>query len=446
VVTSRRALLQSLLPLPLLPHLGRALEAGLAPIGGPPAPVAQADPDPSHWRRQFPALAQSVDGRPLAYLDSAATAQRPEPVIEAISDFYRRDNANPGRTLHTLARRADEAYEGARRTVAGFIGAADPLEVVFTRGTTEAINLVATAWGGASLRAGDEVLLTIAEHASSMLPWQLAARRAGASVRYVDVSDDGRVEPASLADQLTARTRIVVCTHVSNVLGVINPARELCAAARKAGVTVLLDAAQSVPHFPVNVADLGCDFLAFSGHKMMGPMGSGVLWGRHALLDAMPPYQAGSNMAHDADLERADYAPGALRFGAGTPSVADAVGLAAAIRFLEGLDRDTVWRRERALVAHALDRLGAVPGLRILGSARPEDRIGVFSFVLEGKEPAAVLAELDRRGIAIRAGDLASLPLLRRFGVTRAARASLYLYTTEAEVDRLADALTEIAK
>jgi cysteine desulfurase/selenocysteine lyase len=279
-----------------------------------------------------------------------------------------------------------------------------------------------------------------------MLPWQLAARRAGASVRYVDVSDDGRVEPASLADQLTARTRIVVCTHVSNVLGVINPARELCAAARKAGVTVLLDAAQSVPHFPVNVADLGCDFLAFSGHKMMGPMGSGVLWGRHALLDAMPPYQAGSNMAHDADLERADYAPGALRFGAGTPSVADAVGLAAAIRFLEGLDRDTVWRRERALVAHALDRLGAVPGLRILGSARPEDRIGVFSFVLEGKEPAAVLAELDRRGIAIRAGDLASLPLLRRFGVTRAARASLYLYTTEAEVDRLADALTEIAK
>ena len=297
----------------------------------------------------------------------------------------------------------------------------------------------------ASLSASID-LLTVAEHASSMLPWQLAARRAGASVRYVDVSDEGRVEPASLAGQLTARTRIVVCTHVSNVLGVINPARELCAIAREAGVTVLVDAAQSVPHFPVSVADLGCDFLAFSGHKMMGPMGSGVLWGRRALLDAMPPYQAGSNMAHDADLERADYAPGALRFGAGTPSVADAVGLAAAIRFLEGLDRDIVWRREKALVAHALDRLDAVPRLRILGSARPEDRIGVFSFVLEGKEPAAVLAELDRRGIAIRAGDLASLPLLRRVGVTRAARASLYLYTTEAEVDSLADALTEIAK
>ena len=446
MVTSRRALLQSLLPLPLLPHLGHALEAGLAPIGGPPSALAQADPDPSHWRRHFPALAQSVNGRPLAYLDSAATAQRPDAVIEAISAFYRQDNANPGRTLHTLARRANEAYESARHTVAGFIGATDPLEIVFTRGTTEAINLVATAWGGANLRPGDEVVLTIAEHASSMLPWQLAARRAGASVRYVDVSDEGRVEPANLARHLTARTRIVVCTHVSNVLGVINPARELCAVAREAGVTVLLDAAQSVPHFPVNVEDLGCDFLAFSGHKMMGPMGCGVLWGRRALLDAMPPYQAGSNMAHDADLESADYAPGALRFGAGTPSVADAVGLAAAIRFLEALDREAVWRRERALVAHAIDRLGAVPGLRILGSMRPEDRIGVFSFVLEGKEPAAVLAELDGRGIAIRAGDLASLPLLRRFGVTRAARASLYLYTTESEVDRLADALTEVAK
>ena len=402
-------------------------------------------PDLAQWRRHFPALAQSVEGRPLAYLDTAATAQRPDAVIEAITGFYRHDNANPGRTLHTLARRADEAYEGARRAVAGFIGAGDPLEVVFTRGTTEAINLVATAWGGANLRPGDEVLLTVAEHASSMLPWQLAARRAGASVRYVDVSDDGKVEPSRLSEHLTPRTRIVVCTHVSNVLGVINPARELCAVAREAGAAVLLDAAQSVPHFPVDVADLGCDFLAFSGHKMMGPMGCGVLWGRRSLLDAMPPYQAGSNMAHDADLEHADYAPGALRFGAGTPSVADAVGLAAAVRFLEGLGREVVWRRERALVAYALDRLAGVPGLRILGTTRGEDRIGVFSFVLDRTEPATVVTELDRRGIAIRAGDLASLPLLRRFGVTRAARASLYLYTTEQEVDRLADALTKLA-
>jgi cysteine desulfurase / selenocysteine lyase len=412
---------------------------------GSASTAASPSPDPVQWRRHFPALAQSVEGRPLAYLDTAATAQRPDAVIEAITRFYRQDNANPGRTLHTLARRADEAYEGARRAMAGFIGAADPLEVIFTRGTTEAINLVATAWGGAHLQPGDEVLLTVAEHASSMLTWQLAARRAGASVGYVDVSDDGRIEPSRLREQLTPRTRIVVCTHVSNVLGVINPVRELCAVAREAGATVLLDAAQSVPHFPVDVADLGCDFLAFSGHKMMGPMGCGVLWGRRSLLDAMLPYQAGSNMAHDVDLERADYGPGALRFGAGTPSVADAVGLAAAVRFLEALGRETVWRRERALVGYALDRLAAVPGLRILGSTRAEDRIAVFTFVLDQADPSTVLAELDRRGIAIRAGDLASLPLLRRFGLTRAARASLYLYTTEQEVDRLADALTEVA-
>ena len=442
MLTSRRALIQSLLPLPLLPHLAHAADAGL--LAGPSAGGPTGGP--TEWRRHFPALGQTVNGHPLAYLDTAATAQRPDAVIDAVSAFYRTDNANPGRTLHSVARRAYDAYEDARRTVARFIGAGDPLEVIFTRGTTEAINLVATAWGGANLRTGDEVLLTVAEHASSMLPWQLAARRSGAMLRYLEVEDDGRLDPGRLARSLSPRTRVFVCTHVSNVLGVINPARELCQVARQAGVTVLLDAAQSVPHFPVDVADMGCDFLAFSGHKMMGPMGCGVLWGRRALLDAMPPYQAGSNMAHDADFDRADYAPGALRFGAGTPSVADAVGLAAAIGFLERLGRAEAWARERILVAHALRRLSAVPGIRILGSARPEDRIGVFSFVVDGTEPEALLVKLDQRGIAIRAGDLASLPLLRRFGVSRAARASLYLYTTEDEVDRLSDALTALAR
>jgi cysteine desulfurase / selenocysteine lyase len=445
MLTSRRALLQSLLPLPLLPHIAHSPQTGVA-LGRASAPQPDAPAGPADWRRHFPALAQTVEGRPLAYLDTAATAQRPDVVIEAITAFYRQDNANPGRTLHTLARRAYDVYEDARRSVARFIGAGDPLEVTFTRGTTEAINLVASAWGGANLRPGDEVLLTVAEHASSMLPWQLAARRAGAGVRYLDVEDDGRLDPGRLARTLTPRTRIFVCTHVSNVLGVINPARELCHVARNAGVPVLLDAAQSVPHFPVDVADLGCDFLAFSGHKMMGPMGCGVLWGRRALLNAMPPYQAGSNMAHDADFETADYAPGALRFGAGTPSVADAVGLAVAIRFLEGLGRAEVWSRERSLVAHALGRLTAVPGLRILGSTAREERIAVFSFVLEGRAPEVLLTELNRQGIAIRAGDLASLPLLRRFGVTRAARASLYLYTMEEEVDRLADALGAVIR
>jgi cysteine desulfurase/selenocysteine lyase len=443
MITSRRALIQSLLPLPLLPHLAHA-EAGV--LAGLSSGSQAAASGPAEWRSHFPALAQSVNGHPLAYLDTAATAQRPDVVIDAVTTFYRSDNANPGRTLHAVARRAYEAYEGARRTVARFIGAGDPLEVVFTRGTTEAINLVATAWGGANLRAGDEVLLTVAEHASSMLPWQLAARRAAATVGYLDVEDDGRLDPERLARSIGPRTRVFVCTHVSNVLGVINPARELCAVARKAGVTVLLDAAQSVPHFPMDVTELDCDFLAFSGHKMMGPMGCGVLWARRALLDTMPPYQAGSNMAHDVEFDRADYSPGALRYGAGTPSVADAVGLAAAIGFVERLGRAEIWARERALVAHALGRLAAVPGLRILGSTRADDRIGVFSFVIEGREPDAVLTELDGKGIAIRAGDLASLPLLRRFGVSRAARASLYLYTTEDEVDRLADALTALTR
>jgi cysteine desulfurase/selenocysteine lyase len=445
MVTSRRALIQSLLPLPLLPHLNHALDAGVV-AGLSPAGQTGAPAGPAEWRRHFPALAQTVNGHPLAYLDTAATAQRPNAVIDAVTAFYRMDNANPGRTLHAVARRAYEAYEGARRTVARFIGAADPLEVIFTRGTTEAINLVASAWGGTNLRTGDEVLLTVAEHASSMLPWQLAARRAGATLRYLEVEDDGRLDPARLARSLGPRTRVFVFTHVSNVLGVINPARELCEVARTAGVTVLLDAAQSVPHFRVDVAELGCDFLAFSGHKMMGPMGCGVLWGRRALLDAMAPYQAGSNMAHDVEFDGADYAPGALRFGAGTPNVADAVGLAAAIGFVERLGRAEVWARERSLVAHALRRLGAVPRLRLLGSSRPDDRIGVFSFVVEGTEPEAVLTELDRQGIAIRAGDLASLPLLRRFGVSRAARASLYLYTTEEEVDRLAHALSGLSR
>jgi cysteine desulfurase/selenocysteine lyase len=442
MITSRRALIQSLLPLPLLPHLGHAAEAGL--LAGTAA--ADAAAGPAEWRRHFPALAQTVAGYPLAYLDTAATAQRPDAVVESMTAFYRTDNANPGRTLHALARRAFDAYEGARRAVARFIGADDPLEVIVTRGTTEAINLVASAWGGVNLRPGDEVLLTVAEHASSMLPWQLAAHGAGATLRYLDVGDDGHLHPEQLAARLTPRTRIFVFTHVSNVLGVINPARELCQVARQAGVTVLLDAAQSVPHFPVDVNELGCDFLAFSGHKMMGPMGCGVLWGRRPLLDAMAPYQAGSNMAHEVDFESADYSPGALRFGAGTPSVADAVGLAAAVAFLERLGRAEVWARERTLVTYALGRLGDVPRLRILGSTRPDDRIGVFSFVVDGTEPDAVLTELDRKGIAIRAGDLASLPLLRRFGVSRAARASLYLYTTEEELDRLADALTALSR
>ena len=399
----------------------------------------------SPWRERFPALDQRVNGHPLTYLDSAASTQRPVEVIDAIAEFYRRDNANPSATLHTLARRANDRYEGARTTVARFIHAHDASEVVFTRGTTEAINLVATAWGGANLKPGDEILLGTAEHASNMVPWQLAARRTGASLRFFGIADDGRVRLEELESGLASRPRLVAFAHVSNVLGLINPAKEMCARARAAGATVLIDAAQSVPHFPVDVQDLGCDFLAFSGHKMLGPMGVGVLWGRRELLDAMPPYQGGSNMAHgvgtDPEGLEAHLAHGAHKFGAGTPNVSGPVGLAAAIRFLRALGQRAIWDHEQRLTRQALERLRAVPGLRLLGSADPQDRISVFSFTVEGVPPLEVVRAADRRGIALRAGDLASLPLLARLGTASAARASAYLYNMPEDIDRLGDAL-----
>lgn len=403
-------------------------------------------PDQRAWRSQFPALAQNVNGFPLAYLDTAATAQRPSIVTKAVVDFYERDNANPGRSLHTLARRADTDYENSRRTAATFINAADPLEIVFTRGTTEAINLVATAWGAANLRPGDEVLLTVSEHASNMLPWQLAAKRANATVRYLGIDDEGHLRLDQFNSLLTPRTKVFSFMHVSNVLGLINPAKELCALARRSGAITIVDAAQSVPHFRVDVQDIGCDFLAFSGHKMMGPMGTGVLWGRRALLDAMPPYQVGSNMAHEVSLDSADYSPGALKFGAGTPNVSGPVGLAAAMRFLDTVGYGALREHEEMLTRHALSRLGVLPRVRILGPTVATERIGVLSFVVGGMQAQDVVTALDAKGIAIRGGDLASLPLLKRLGVRNAARASIYLYTTVEEIDRLADALSGLPR
>ncbi len=414
------------------------------------ASVRGSVPAPWPWRDRFPALDQRINGHPLVYLDSAATTQRPVDVIDAVADFSRRDNANPSGTLHTLARRAHEHLEGARRTVAEFIGAKDPGEVIFTRGTTEAINLVAAAWGTANLRRGDRILLGVAEHASNMVPWQLAARRSGASLEYFGVGDDGRVRLDELEAGLASRPRLVAFAHVSNVLGLINPAREMCARARQAGATVLMDAAQSLPHFPVDVRDLGCDFLAFSAHKMLGPMGVGVLWGRRELLDAMPPYQGGSNMAHGVGTDPAGLdmhlSEGAHKFGAGTPNVSGPVGLAAAIRFLRQVGPGALWEHEQAITRHALARLREVPGLRLLGRGEPGDRISVFSFTLEGWSGPEIAVALDRRGIAARGGDLASLPLLRRLGTDSAARASAYLYTTRDDIDRLGAALDRLAR
>jgi cysteine desulfurase/selenocysteine lyase len=394
-------------------------------------------------RAQFPLLEERMNGRPVAYLDSAATTQRPKTVLDALTNFYLHDNANPAKALHQLARRSAGFYEEARATVAKFLNARGPEEIVFTRGTTEAINLVAWSWGSANLSGGDEILITISDHYSNLVPWQLAARRANATVRVLDVRDDGHLRLDQLDALVSKRTKIVAFPHVSNVLGAINPAKEISERAHRAGALVLVDAAQSVPHFSVNVQDLGCDFLAFSGHKMCGPMGIGVLWARRELLDAMPPFQSGSNMAHDVEADSASthFAEGALKFEAGTPNVHGAVGLASAINFLVSLDLNKFWAREQELTRYALSSLQKVKGLRILGPTEPNERISVFSFVIENRQPLEVAKELDAMGIAIRAGDLSSLPLLKRMGVTGAVRASCYVYTSTDDIDRLIEGL-----
>ena len=391
----------------------------------------------------FPALRQQIGGQPLTYLDSAATTLRPQAVIDALGDFYATDNANPA-PVHTLARRAASRLTAARQTVARFVNAPSASEVVFTRGSTEGINLIASTWGAANLRPGDEVILTIAEHNSNLLPWTRAARQAGATVRVVDVEDDGRLRLDQLKQLTTSKTRLIAFSHVSNVLGLINPAKEICAVARQAGARVVIDGAQAAPHVRVDVQDLGCDFYVFSGHKMLGPMATGVVWGRLELLDAMPAYHVGSNMAHEADFERATMEHGALKFQAGTPDVAGPVGLAAAIDFLTAMGKDATWRHDQDLVRHGLARLPEVRGLRVIGASSPENRVPVFTFAVEGKSPAAIANALDSRGIAIRAGDMAALPLLKRFGVSEAARASAYVYSTRADIDRLIDALVEL--
>jgi cysteine desulfurase/selenocysteine lyase len=392
------------------------------------------------WRDMFPAFRAGATG--TIYLDSAATTQRPQAVIDAIVRYYTEDNANPTR-VSARGRRAAEALAAARDTIATFLNAADPLEVVFTRGTTEAINLAASSWGGARLKAGDEVVLTVSEHNSNLLPWTTAARRAGATMAVADVDDDGRIRLDDLRRKLTPRTRMVAFSHVSNVLGLVNPVPEICALAHEAGALAFVDGAQGAPHVPVDVRRFGCDFYAFSGHKMGGPMGSGVLWARRDLLESMPPYHVGSNMAHEVDFERAAFEHGALKFQAGTPDVAQPVGLAAAARILME-SRDAVAAHDEALVRRGLRVLRQVNGLRLLGGGDPQARVPVFTFTVDGWDASAVAGALDRRGIAVRAGDMAALPLLRRFGAVEAVRASAYLYNTVDELERLGAALQDL--
>jgi cysteine desulfurase/selenocysteine lyase len=426
--------------------LGRMALAAWLSADSSPQTARSSTPGSLPSRADFPALAQTLEGGPLTYLDSAATTQQPVQVLAALRDYDQRDNANPGATLHALARRAYDRYEGARRTAAAFIGASSPDEVVWVRGTTEGINLVASAWASPRLRPGDEVLLTVAEHASNLLPWRLVAAQTGARVRFVAVDEEGRLRIDAFERQFSDRTRLVSFSHVSNVTGCVNPASELCARARAAGARVLIDAAQSAPHIPLDVQALGCDFLVFSGHKMLAPMGVGILWARRERLEEMAPYQVGSNMAHHIDLNSEEFERGARRFGAGTPNVSGAVGLATAIEYLGRHERSALERHEAQLTQYGLERLGEIRGLRLLGPRTARQRVPVFSFVIPGHSPNEILRYLDASGIAIRAGDLSALPLLKHFGVTEAARASCYLYTDTSALDRLADALHRLVR
>jgi cysteine desulfurase/selenocysteine lyase len=395
--------------------------------------------DVERVRKDFPILQQTVRGKPLVYLDSAATAQKPQPVIDAVARFYERDNGAVHRAVHLLGERSTEAYEGARATVARHLGATDAREVVFVRGTTEALNLVAQSFGPTRVGAGDEVLVTGMEHHSNLVPWQLLAERTGARLRVLPVDARGDLELDRLDALLGPRTRLFAVTHVSNVLGTVNPVRELCERAHAEGVAVVVDGAQGVPHMPVDVRALGCDFYAFSGHKAFGPTGIGALWGRRELLEAMPPWQGGGGMIASVSFEKTTFAEPPARFEAGTPNAAGAVGLAAALDYLAAVGPAHVEAWERELLARASAALREVPGLRVIGEAR--HKASVISFVLDGVHAHDLGTVLDREGVAVRAGHHCAQPLMERFGVAATARASFALYNTHADVDALVRAL-----
>jgi cysteine desulfurase/selenocysteine lyase len=374
-------------------------------------------------------------GRPLVYLDNAATSQKPRQVIDAISRFYGCDNANIHRGLHYLSEHATAAFDAAREKVARFLGAGSAREIVFTRGTTEAINLVAQSWGRTNLRPGDEILVTAMEHHANLVPWQLVCEQTGAAFRAVPITDRGELDLDAFERMMTDRTRLLAVGHVSNALGTVNPVRELAARAHARGALVLVDGAQSAPHLRVDVSELGCDFFACSAHKLFGPTGVGVLYGRTAVLDAMPPWQAGGDMIERVTLERSTWAPPPARFEAGTPPIAEVIGLAAAIDYVEMVGRDAIARWEGELLARATDLVGALPGVRLIGTAR--EKAGVLSFVMEGIHPHDVGTVLDDEGVAVRAGHHCAQPVMQRFGIPATVRASFAFYNTPSEIDEL---------
>ncbi len=397
-------------------------------------------------RREFPILQQQVNGKPLAFLDSAASSQKPRRVIECLEDYYRRYNANVHRGVYRLSEEATFAFERARGKIARFIGANTHREVVFTRNTTEAINLVARAWGDANIKAGDRILLTMMEHHSNLVPWQMLAQRTGAQLDYIRVDGEGRLVLEDLDRLLTEKTRMVAITQQSNMLGTINPVREIAQRAHEFGALVLVDGAQSVPHMPVNVQELGIDFLAFSGHKMCAPTGIGVLWGRRAVLEGMPPFLGGGSMIKTVELYESTYADIPARFEAGTPAIGEAIALGEAADFLTSVGMDKIFAHEQHLMEYSLQRLQEIEGLRLYGPQSTMMRGASFSFTLDGVHPHDIAAVLDGEGIAVRAGHHCCQPLHALFDIPATARASYYLYTIPEEIDRMVVGLEKAYK
>lgn len=401
-------------------------------------------PDWAAIRKEFPILREQTHGHPLIYFDNAATTQKPRAVIDALRSYYEHDNANVHRGLHTLSVRATEAYERARQTVANYIGASKADEIVFTRGTSESINLIAQAWGGKFLRSGDVILLTEMEHHSNLVPWQLLAERIGARLRFMPVRDDGTLDLDRLSSFLTREVKLFAFTHISNSLGTINPVADLCHKAREAGAVTVVDAAQSAGHMSLNVQELGCDFLAFSGHKMCAPTGIGVLYGRAEILDSVPPWHGGGEMIVSVTLEKSLFKKAPHRFEAGTPNIAGAIGLAAAIDYIEKIGRAAIFEHDSELTRYALERFRELPGMRVLGPS--EERGAIVGFVMDAAHPHDLTTFADQYGLAMRGGHHCNQPLMRRFGVTGTTRASFYFYNTKEEIDRMIEILTKAAE
>lgn len=394
-------------------------------------------------RGDFPALQQLVHGRRLVYLDSAASSQTPRQVISALLEYYERDRSNVHRGVHELSQRATDKYESARYRLQQFLNAAEPEEVVWTRGATESINLVAAGWGRQNVGPGDEVLVSAMEHHSNIVPWQILCKERDARLRVIPMNQRGELVEGALDTMLSPRVRIVAVAHVSNALGTVNPVREIAAKAHAAGALCLVDGAQSAPHMPIDVQEMGCDFFALSGHKMCGPTGIGALYARRPVLETMAPYQSGGDMISSVTFEHTEYNDLPHRFEAGTPAIAQAIGMAAAVDYLESLGMDRIQAHERDLLAYGTERLSAIPGLRLIGTAR--DKAAVVTFDLEGAHPADLGTLLDHQGIAVRVGHHCAEPAMRFFGLSAAARASFSFYNTRSDFDALAEAV-ETAK